>query len=329
MDAHIRWTGDALVLLDQRRLPGDVTHVRCRSAAEVAVAIRDLVVRGAPAIGIAAGYGMALAAATGDDVDRAAEVLLAARPTAVNLAWAVQRILAQPVERFEAEAIRIHREDVAINRALGAHGAALLPPDATVLTHCNAGALATGGWGTALGIVRSAAERGGIRRVYVDETRPVLQGARLTAWELDRDGIPCTLIADGAAASVLATGEVDAVVVGADRVAANGDVANKIGTLGVAVAARHFGVPFYVAVPTSTLDPATPTGADIPIEERPAAEVRGYGDAVWAPPVEVRNPAFDVTPAALVSAWITEEGPWRPRGAPAGGEIPPHAVEPS
>lgn len=319
MDDHIQWVDGALILLDQRVLPRAVRWVRCTSSGEVADAIRDMVVRGAPAIGIAAAYGMALAAAGGEDLDQAARTLLASRPTAVNLAWAVRRLQGIPMAGWGDEARRLHAEDVRINQALGDHGAALLPPDATLLTHCNAGALATGGWGTALGVVRSAVRRGGIRRVYVDETRPWLQGARLTAWELARDGIPCTLIPDVAAASVLASGEVDAVVVGADRVAANGDVANKVGTLGVAVMARHFGVPFYVAVPRSTLDPHTPDGAAIPIEQRGADEVRGHAGVVWAADVPVLNPAFDITPAALVTAWITEDGPWKP-ALPTGPE---------
>lgn len=312
MQEHIQWRDGALVLLDQRVLPRQEAWVRCTTAQQAADAIRDMVVRGAPAIGITAAYGMALATTSGEDLDRAAQTLLDARPTAVNLAWAVQRLQALPPSEWVAEAERIHAEDIAICRALGDVGAALLPPNATVLTHCNAGALATGGWGTALGVVRSAVAKKGIARVYADETRPYLQGARLTAWELDRDGIPCTLIADSAAASFLASGEIDAVVVGADRVAANGDVANKVGTLALAVLARHYGIPFYVAVPESTLDANTPDGAHIPIEERSASEVMGHAGVVWAADVDVRNPAFDVTPAALVTAWITESGCWNP-----------------
>lgn len=322
VDEHIQWIDGELVLLDQRVLPRRVEWVRCRTARETADAIRDMVVRGAPAIGITAAYGMALAANGGEDLDAAAEALLGSRPTAVNLRWAVERLQALPPDRWEAEARAVHAEDVAICRALGAAGAALLPANATLLTHCNAGALATGGWGTALGVVRSAAARGGVARVFVDETRPYLQGARLTAWELDRDGIPCTLIADVAAASVLASGEVDAIVVGADRVAANGDVANKVGTLGLAVLAQHYGIPFYVAVPKSTLDPSTPDGTHIPIEERPADEVRGHAGVVWAADVDVANPAFDVTPAALVTAWITEDGPWLPEVVAVAAEPP-------
>jgi methylthioribose-1-phosphate isomerase len=309
---HIQWTGDALVLLDQRVLPREERWVRCRTAGEAADAIRDMVVRGAPAIGIAAAYGLALAARGGEDAASASARLLAARPTAVNLRWAVERLLALPPEARAAEAARLHREDVAINRALGEVGAALLPPAAVVYTHCNAGALATGGWGTALGVVRSAWEQGRLSRVYAGETRPWLQGARLTAYELARDGIPVTLVADVAAASVLASGRVQAVIVGADRVAANGDTANKVGTCGLAILAQHFRVPFYVAVPTSTLDLAAATGADIPVEERPAAEVLGYGAERWAAEVPVWNPAFDITPASCVTAWITERGLWRP-----------------
>ena len=250
-----------------------------------------------------------------DDVpaEEAARVLLAARPTAVNLRWAVEHMQSLPVSTWDDAARTLHEEDIAINRAIGGHGAALLPEGSTVYTHCNAGALATGGWGTALGVVRSAWEAGRLAHVIAGETRPYLQGARLTAWECQQEDIPCTLVTDSTAASLMAAGKVDAVVVGADRVAANGDVANKIGTLGLAVLARHYGVPFYVAVPHSTLDARTPTGADIPIEERDASEVRGHGGARWAADVDVFNPAFDVTPADLVTGgWITERGLWQP-----------------
>ena len=312
VDEHIQWRGGRLVLLDQRVLPRETVWVECTTSTEAADAIRDMVVRGAPAIGITAAYGMALAAAAGEDLDAAAETLLASRPTAVNLRWAVERVRGLDPGAIEEEARKIHAEDVAINKAIGEHGSKLLPSNATILTHCNAGALATGGWGTALGVIRSAANTGGVKRVFADETRPYLQGARLTAWELDRDGIPCTLIADVAAASFIADGSIDAIIVGADRVAANGDVANKVGTLGLAVLAKHYGVPFYVAVPQSTLDARTPTGAEIPIEERSADEVRGHAGVTWAADVDVRNPAFDVTPAALVTAWITESGLWAP-----------------
>lgn len=312
MVEHIRWDGAALDLLDQRVLPREVTWIRLDSSAAVAAAIRDMVIRGAPAIGITAAYGMALAALRGEDLDAAAETLLASRPTAVNLRWAVERMRALPTDQWEAEAKAIHADDIRINKALGGHGAALLPPGATVYTHCNAGTLATGGWGTALGVIRSGKELGTVGDVFAGETRPYLQGARLTAWELAQDDIPVTLVTDSTAASLLAAGRIDAIVVGADRVAANGDTANKVGTLGLAVLANHYGVPFYVAVPSSTLDLRCPTGADIPIEERSSDEVRGHAGAVWAADVPIYNPAFDVTPAALVTGWITEDGLWSP-----------------
>ena len=320
-DSHIRFEDGVLILLDQRVLPGVRRDVRCTNSAEVADAIRTMVVRGAPAIGITAAYGMALARMGGEDMETAQQRLLASRPTAVNLRWAVERLSDVPADRILEAAKAIHDADIEANLALGDHGASLLPANATLFTHCNAGALATGGWGTALGVVRSARHTGGVQMVYAGETRPWLQGARLTAYELDRDGIPCTLIADTAAGAILSSGEVDAVVVGADRVAANGDVANKIGTLNLAVLCKHYGVPFYVAVPTSTLDARCPSGAEIPIEERDASEVRGHGGAVWAADVTIRNPAFDVTPAALVTAWITEEGLWSPDGADRGSEV--------
>jgi methylthioribose-1-phosphate isomerase len=322
----LRWTDGRLQLLDQRLLPQQLTYLDCMSAAEVAAAIRELAVRGAPAIGCAAAYGIALDAArtaTGD-LSGAFDVLAASRPTAVNLFWALARmrgrheqLCGQPggvvASALLAEARAIHAEDVAANRMLGALGAALLPQRWCLLTHCIAGALATAGHGTALGIVRSAVAAGKQVTVLADETRPVLQGARLTAWELAQEGIPVTLIADGAAEYFMSRGEVDAVVVGADRVAANGDVANKVGTYMVAVLARRHNIPFYVACPTSTIDLAVASGADIPIEERPAAEVLGYGTMAWAPDgVQARNPAFDVTPAELVTALVTERGVVRP-----------------
>jgi methylthioribose-1-phosphate isomerase len=319
MTDHIRFLDGRLVLLDQRVLPHQHEHVVCTTPREVADAIRDMVVRGAPAIGITAAYGMALAAQGGLDLEQAAAVLRQARPTAVNLAWAVDAMLALPRAQILAAARQLHSDDIAINQALGDHGARLLPEGARVYTHCNAGALATGGYGTALGVVRSAWREGRLSRVYAGETRPYLQGARLTAWECEQDKIPCTLVTDSMAATVMAAGQVQAVVVGADRVARNGDVANKVGTLGLAVLARHFGVPFYVAVPCSTLDLACPSGAQIPIEERSADEVRGFGQSRWAAGVDVFNPAFDVTPAALVTAWITERGLWTPAPAEAGG----------
>ena len=288
-----------MVVLDQRRLPDEEVELECRSAAEVAEAIRTLAVRGAPAIGIAAAYGYALAAARGEDVDEAAEILLAARPTAVNLAWAVREMRRTDGDLAE-RARELHREEVERCRRMAEHAADLLAPGARALTHCNTGGLATGGYGTALGALRSAYARGLLEYVFVDETRPLLQGSRLTAWELERAGIPHGVIADSAAAAMMARGEVTHVLTGADRIAANGDTANKIGTYALAVLARHHAIPFYVVAPTSTVDLATPTGADIPIEERSGAEVTARFSA--------RNPAFDVTPASLITAIVTELG---------------------
>jgi len=300
-DRIVRLEDDRVLLLDQRRLPEAEVELECRSATEVAEAIRSLAIRGAPAIGIAAAYGYALAAAHGEDLGEAERVLRASRPTAVNLGWALDRMRAEPT----AEAARrIHRDEVDRCRQMAQHAAELFAPGTRALTHCNTGALATGGYGTALGALRAAWERGLLRHVLVDETRPLLQGSRLTAWELEADGIPFSVIADSAAGAVMAAGEVDCVVTGADRIAANGDTANKIGTYGLAVLASHHGIPFYVVAPTSTVDPATPTGADIPIEEREAAELTGR--------FEARNPAFDVTPAALITAIVTERGVHRP-----------------
>ncbi|MEQ1505495.1 MAG: S-methyl-5-thioribose-1-phosphate isomerase [Myxococcota bacterium] len=315
MESHIAFVAGPparLDLLDQRRLPTERVTIACRTAADAADAIREMVVRGAPAIGITAAYGLALAALGGEDLDQAAHTLANARPTAVNLRWALDQVLPAGRSGIPAAAAALHQADIAINRALGDHGARVLPVGARVYTHCNAGALATGGYGTALGIVRSAWATGRLARVFAGETRPYLQGARLTAWELAEEQIPCTLVTDSTAATLMASGGVDAVIVGADRVAANGDVANKIGTLGLAVLARHYGIPFWVAVPCSTLDPSCPDGARIPIEERSGDEVRGFGGARWAADVDVFNPAFDVTPAALVTGWITESGPWTP-----------------
>ncbi len=307
----IRWTSAGLCLLDQRSLPFSRQEVLCRTWQDVAQAITDMVVRGAPAIAIAAAYGLALAVRRGDDRHEAEAGLLAARPTAVNLRWALERLVSVPDHRLEAEAVAIHAEDVAINQALGAHGAPLV--HGNVLTICNTGTLATGGYGTALGIVRAARAAGTDVRVFALETRPYLQGARLTAYECVEEGIPCTLLTDGMAAALLAQGHIRAVLVGCDRVAANGDTANKIGTYQVAVLAQHFGVPVYVAMPTSTLDRRCPTGAEIPIEQRPADEVRRWAGISTAPAaVEVWNPAFDVTPASLISGWVTERGVWRP-----------------
>jgi methylthioribose-1-phosphate isomerase len=287
----------AVVLLDQRRLPDEVVEVRCSTAAEVSDAIRTMVVRGAPAIGIAAAYGLALAALRGDDLTEAERVLAASRPTAVNLPWALARVRDEPTpERARA----LHEEEVERCRRMAAHAAELFRPGTRALTHCNAGGLATGGYGSAVGALRAAAERGLLERVLVDETRPLLQGARLTAWELERAEIPHAVIADSAAGSFMARGEVDLVVTGADRIAANGDTANKIGTYSLAVLAAHHGIPFYVVAPSSTLDAKTPDGSAIPIEERDPAELTSRFHA--------SNPAFDVTPAALISAIVTEHG---------------------
>ncbi|MEA2301923.1 MAG: methylthioribose-phosphate isomerase [Solirubrobacteraceae bacterium] len=303
----IAWRDGRVVLIDQRRLPGELVLLEAATVAELCAAIESLAIRGAPALGVAGAMGVALAAATGDPLDGAARRLVATRPTAVNLAWGVALALAAPDPLVEA--LRLADEDLDRNRRIGAFGAALLPDDARVLTHCNAGALACVGYGTALGVIRAAHEQGRRPTVWVDETRPVLQGARLTAWELDRLGIPATLVADVMAASLMAAGRVDCVVVGADRIAANGDVANKVGTYGLAVLARHHDIPFYVAAPTSTIDPTCPTGAGIPIEHRSADEVTGLAGARVAPlGMAVENLAFDVTPAGLVSALITEDG---------------------
>jgi methylthioribose-1-phosphate isomerase len=297
----IRWKGDRLELLDQRALPDKAEYVTCRSVAEVAQAIRDMVVRGAPAIGCSAAFGIVLGKGSKD----AYELLANSRPTAVNLFWALERM--RKAKNLEAEAIAIYEEDIAANRAMGRLGAALIPQRARVMTHCNTGALATAGFGTALGVIRSAKDKH--ISVIANETRPYLQGARLTAWELVQEGIPCTLITDSMAGHLIGRGEVDVIVVGADRIAANGDVANKIGTYPLAVLAKRHGVPFYVAAPLSTFDLDIPDGSRIPIEERPAAEVTGYRGTRWAPDgVSVRNPAFDVTPAELVTGIICERG---------------------
>jgi methylthioribose-1-phosphate isomerase len=291
----------AVVLLDQRRLPDEVVEVRCSTPAEVADAIRTMVVRGAPAIGIAAAYGLALAAVRGDDLSEAERVLAASRPTAVNLPWALAAVRDDPTpERARA----LHEEEVERCRRMAAHAAELFEPGTRALTHCNAGGLATGGYGSAVGALRAAAERGLLERVLVDETRPLLQGARLTAWELEQAGIPHAVIADSAAGSFMAQGQVDLVVTGADRIAANGDTANKIGTYSLAVLAAHHGIPFYVVAPSSTLDPESPDGSAIPIEERDPAELTSR--------FEASNPAFDVTPAELIAAIVTEQGVHRP-----------------
>jgi methylthioribose-1-phosphate isomerase len=296
-ESIVRLEPDAVVVLDQRRLPDKEVELRCASAAEVADAIRMLAVRGAPAIGIAAAYGLALAASQGDDLDAAYEVLASSRPTAVNLRWALDELRDEPTaERAQA----LHDEEVERCRRMGQHALELVPPGARVLTHCNTGGLATGGYGSALGAVRAAFEAGRVAHVWVGETRPLLQGARLTAWELEALGIPFSVIVDGAAASLMARGEVDAVFTGADRIAGNGDVANKVGTYGLAVAAAHHSVPFHVVAPTSTVDAHAERGRDIPIEERGGHEISDRFPS--------RNPAFDVTPAALVTAIVTEVG---------------------
>ena len=326
MDA-IRWQGNSLALLDQTRLPVEEVWNTYTDYRKVADAIRRLVVRGAPAIGVAAAYALCLAAMEykGQNPEEfqksmaaASAELAASRPTAVNLFWALDRMglalgaagcgaEALPILIREAEAI--HREDVAMNRAIGAAGAAIVPHGARILTHCNAGAIATGGYGTALGVVRSAFTQGKVEMVYCDETRPLLQGARLTAWELVKDGIPVTLITDNMAASLMAQGKIDLVLLGCDRMAANGDFANKIGTYGVAVLAHYHGIPFYSVLPSSTIDLSIPDGSHIPIEQREASEVTHFAGVRTAPEgVGVYNPAFDVTPHRLLTGIITEKG---------------------
>ena len=311
--APITWRDGVLELLDQRRLPAEEHRLRCERPDQVADAIRSLAVRGAPAIGIAAAYGLALAAARGEDLEAAAALLADTRPTAVNLRWALDRVLAAgPADALD-EARRIHREQEDADRRMGELGAALFEPGDRALTHCNTGALATGGRGTAAGVLRSAWEHGRLAQVWVDETRPLLQGARLTAWELGRAGIPYRVVADAGAGSLMARGLVSRVVVGADRIAANSDVANKVGTYPLAVLADRHGIPFYVAAPVSTIDPRTPTGDSIVIEEREPAEVVELGGRRIAPEgAEAANPAFDVTPAELVTAIVTEAGVLEP-----------------
>ncbi|MBI1886126.1 MAG: S-methyl-5-thioribose-1-phosphate isomerase [Chloroflexi bacterium] len=323
----VAWNNGSLRLLDQTRLPQEEAYLDVDDYRDVATAIRKLRVRGAPLIGIAAAYGLVLAAraANAGSVDEllpllrtAAEELAATRPTAVNLRWALEQVLAaaqgaatpqEAQERLLAAAQRLHREDAAASERIGRYGAGLLTPGSAVLTHCNTGSLAAGGIGTALGVIRTAWADGKLSRVYVTETRPLLQGSRLTMWELARDGIPATLIADGAAGLLMRRGQITAVIVGADRIAANGDVANKVGTYPLAVLARENGVRFYVAAPTSTIDLSTVSGEDIPIEERPAGEVTAFAGRSVAPDgVEVANPAFDVTPHRCVTAIVTENG---------------------
>jgi methylthioribose-1-phosphate isomerase len=327
----IEWKDDAVVMIDQRKLPTSEVYVTCKTANEVAKAIKTMVIRGAPAIGVAAAMGIAVgmirSRATGTkqfttEFQKTCDLMAGTRPTAVNLFWAIERMkrafaaAAQDGESVDeikrklvAEARAIHDEDVQSCRTMGANGAELVPASARILTHCNAGALATAGYGTALGVIRAAAEQGKTISVLADETRPFLQGARLTAWELVRDGINTTVITDNMAGAMMRLGHVDLVVVGADRIAANGDVANKIGTYSVAVLAREHGIPFYVAAPLSTVDLKTPDGSGIPIEERNEREVTHVGSNRLTPDgAQIRNPAFDVTPAKYVTAIITERG---------------------
>ncbi|HKZ12092.1 MAG TPA: S-methyl-5-thioribose-1-phosphate isomerase [Rhodanobacteraceae bacterium] len=310
----VQWQGDRLRLLDQRKLPFDEAWVDCRDADEVAEAIRDLVVRGAPAIGIAAAWGVVLAAQSGGDLDAALARLRAARPTAVNLMWALDRMrgcidAGADAAALAREAQAIQNEDLAANRAMGAMGAALIQPRSGVLTHCNTGSLATAGFGTALGVIRAGYASGNIARVFAGETRPWLQGARLTMWELQRDGIPATLIADSAASHLMKAGEVQWVIVGADRIAANGDTANKIGTYQLAIAAKHHGVKFMVVAPSTTVDMATPSGDDIHIELRDPLELLSHaGQRTVAENALAWNPVFDVTPHDLIDVLVTERG---------------------
>jgi methylthioribose-1-phosphate isomerase len=326
----VEWTPAGVVMIDQTRLPREEVYVTCRTYEEVAEAIRNMVIRGAPAIGVAAAMGVALGMqqAPAGDLDayfaQVCDALARTRPTAVNLFWALDRMkrlyaslrersLPEIQEALAEEARRIKLEDIAINEAIGRHGAELVPDGQTVLTHCNAGALATAGFGTALGVIRAAVAAGKRIDVFADETRPFLQGARLTVWELQQDGIPATLITDNMAGHFLKSGRIGCVVVGADRIAANGDVANKIGTYSLAVLARENGVPFYVAAPVSTLDLTLDSGARIPIEERPAAEVTHvFGVPVAPEGIRVENPAFDVTPCRYITAIVTERGVARP-----------------
>lgn len=325
----IRWDGDAVVLIDQRYLPAKEDYLRCQTADAVAKAIKDMVVRGAPAIGVTAALGIALGLkqSGADDVedlrksmDSLAELMAGTRPTAVNLFWAIDRMkkrfdelardgLGATLEGMEREAVAIHEEDIAINRRMGAHGAELVPDGARILTHCNAGALATAGYGTALGVIYAAKEAGKKIEVFADETRPFLQGARLTAWELHKNDVPVTLITDNMAGHFMAQGEIDMVILGSDRIASNGDVCNKIGTYSVAVLAKEHGIPFYAVAPTSTFDLSIASGKEIPIEERSPDEVTHVHGVRLAPEgVSIRNPAFDVTPARLVTAIVCENG---------------------
>lgn len=325
----LEWTRRGVVFIDQTKLPTEEVYVTCTTHHQVADVIRNMVVRGAPAIGVAAAMGIALGvknskAENGADLkkdfDEICETIRQTRPTAVNLFWAIrrmtekfERIRIRPIPQIKQdlieEAQRMHAEDIAANQAMGRHGAALMPASGGVLTHCNAGALATAGYGTALGVIRAAVEAGKKIHVYADETRPFLQGSRLTAWELMKDGIPTTVISDNMAGVMMQQGKIGAIVVGADRIAANGDVANKIGTYTVAVLAKEHGIPFYVAAPISTVDLATPDGSKIPIEQRNPKEVTHIAGKQMVPDgVQIENPAFDVTPAKYVAAIITERG---------------------
>jgi methylthioribose-1-phosphate isomerase len=325
----LEWTDKGVRFLDQTKLPTEETYVTAATYQQVAEVIRDMVVRGAPAIGVAAGMGIALGAQNSKaetvgelkkDFDEICKVIGETRPTAVNLFWAIRRMqqkfetlrvrpMPQIKQALVEEAQRMHAEDIAANQSMGRHGATLMPSSGGVLTHCNAGALATAGYGTALGVIRAAVEQGKKIHVYADETRPFLQGSRLTAWELMKDGIPTTVISDNMAGAIMRQGKIGAIVVGADRIAANGDVANKIGTYSVAVLAKEHGIPFYVAAPISTVDLATADGSGIPIEQRNAKEVTHIAGRQMVPDgVEVENPAFDVTPAKYVAAIITERG---------------------
>ncbi len=322
----IQWTDAGVVMIDQTRLPLEEQYVTCATYRQVADAIKSMIIRGAPAIGVAAAMGVALGVEQASperldsEFNTICDTLAATRPTAVNLFWAIERmkklycsLRGKPVDEIrralKQEALRVREEDIEICRAIGRNGAPLVPERKTVLTHCNAGALATAGYGTALGVIRAAVEAGRAIDVFADETRPFLQGARLTAWELQQDGIPCTLITDNMAGHFLKSGRIGCVVVGADRIAANGDVANKIGTYSVAVLAKENGVPFYVAAPISTLDLTLKTGDAIPIEQRPSTEVTSFFGAPVAPAnIAVQNPAFDVTPARYITAIITERG---------------------
>jgi methylthioribose-1-phosphate isomerase len=325
----LEWTDNGVRFIDQTKLPTEETYVLCKTYEQVADVIRNMVVRGAPAIGVAAAMGIALgvknskAESTGDlkrELDQICELIGKTRPTAVNLFWAIrrmqekfERIRIRPIPQIKQdlieEAKRMHAEDIAANQTMGRHGATLMPSEGGVLTHCNAGALATAGYGTALGVIRAAVEQGKKIHVFADETRPFLQGARLTAWELMKDGIPTTVISDNMAGAMMRQGKIGAIVVGADRIAANGDVANKIGTYSVAVLAKEHNIPFYVAAPISTVDMACPDGSHIPIEERSAKEITHIAGKQMVPDgVEVENPAFDVTPAKYVAAIITEKG---------------------